>query len=96
MENSYLVVKREAAVLTQLEAEVAYAADNYNSVVKQFQYGLADSIDVMDANTLLVKSERELAAAKYAYQLAIIQLKQSTGTLLKSVIRDQPSEVVIE
>jgi outer membrane protein len=74
-----------SGVLEKLQAESAYAADNYNSVSKQFEYGLANSIDVMDANTLLVTSERELANAKYDYQLALLRLKSATGTLLKTV-----------
>ena len=85
VENSYLFVVREAAVLVQLQAEVKYSSENYNSVTRQFQYGLADSVDVMDANTLLVTAEREQATAKYAYQLSVISLQRSMGTLLESV-----------
>lgn len=85
VENSYLIVQREAALLTQLQAELTYALDNYNSVTKQFMYGLADSLDVMDANTLLVTAERGLAAATYIYQLAVIQLQRTAGLFLQSV-----------
>ncbi len=86
VENSYLIVKREVAVLSQVRAEVEYARDNYNSVTKQFQYGLADSVDVMDANTLLVTAEREQATAEYASQLSVLRLQRMTGTLLKTVV----------
>lgn len=85
VENAHLNLLTLSGVLEKLQAESAYAADNYNSVSKQFEYGLANSIDVMDANTLLVTSERELANAKYDYQLALLRLKSATGTLLKSV-----------
>jgi outer membrane protein len=54
-------------------------------VSKQFKHGLANSVDVMDANTLLVTAERELINAKYNYQFAILKLKHATGTLLKTV-----------
>jgi len=91
VENAYLVVKREAALLTQVQAELKYSMDNYNSVTKQFTYGLADSLDVMDANTLLVTAERELATAVYVYQLAVIQLQRTTGLFLQSVT-DKPPE----
>ncbi len=93
VENSYLVVKREDAVLTQTRAEVEYARDNYNSVTKQFKYGLADSIDIMDANTLLVTSERGLANAKFSYQLAVLRLQRSIGSLLKTVTEKQSTAV---
>ncbi|MBI4681715.1 MAG: TolC family protein [Nitrospirae bacterium] len=85
VEDSYLKLQTMSAVLDQLQAEVEYALDNYNAVTKQFQYGLADSIDIIDANTLLVTSEREFANTEYDYQLAILKLKRSTGTLLKTV-----------
>ena len=85
VERNYLNVLTTSAVLDQLKAEVAYARDNFNAVTKQFRYGLTDSIDVIDANTLLVTSERERANAEYFYQLAIIRLQRSTGTLLRSV-----------
>jgi outer membrane protein len=89
VENSYLIVRTEASVLTKLSAEVEYARDNFEAVTKQFKHGLADSIDVIDANTLLVTSERELVNAEYNYQLAILSLKRATGTLLKTVISEE-------
>jgi len=89
VENSYLIVIREASVLEHLRAEVEYARDNYNLVTKQFQHGLADSIDVVDANTLLVTAERDLATARYVYQFALLRLKRVTGMLYKSVISNQ-------
>jgi outer membrane protein len=86
VENAYLDYITQKGVLKSFKDQLAFASDNYNSVSKQFQYGLANSVDVMDANTLLVTAERELASSEYNYQLAILKLKRSTGTLLKSVI----------
>jgi outer membrane protein len=91
VENTYLSLIKEAAVLDQLQAEVEYALDNFNAVSKQFQYGLADSLDVIDANTLLVTTERELANARYIYQLVILSLKRVTGLLLNEVVNPQPA-----
>ncbi|GBD97714.1 MAG TPA: TolC family protein [Nitrospirae bacterium] len=85
VEDSYLNLLTVSAVIDRLQAEVKYARDNFNAVTKQFQYGLSNSIDVMDANTLLTTAERKLAGAEYDYQLAILKLKRATGTLLKSV-----------
>jgi hypothetical protein len=39
----------------------------------------------MDANTLLVTAERQLADATYNYLLSILMIKRTTGMLLKSV-----------
>lgn len=92
VENSYLNLITESGILTKLQAEVEYAIDNFNAVSKQFEHGLANSVDIMDANTLLVTAERELANARYNYQLVILNLKRSIGTLLKTVISQQLSE----
>jgi len=89
VEDAYLNLMTMSAVIDKLQAESEYAADNYHSVTKQFQYGLADSIDVIDANTLLVTSERELANARYDYELAILTLKRATGTLLQTIVAQQ-------
>ncbi|MBL7032096.1 MAG: TolC family protein [Nitrospira sp.] len=89
VEQNYLNVLTTSAVLIQLKAEVEYALDNFNAVTKQFRHGLADSVDVIDANTLLVTSERERANAEYLYQLATIRLQRSTGTLLRSIAAGQ-------
>lgn len=89
VEDAYLNLLTMSAVIDKLQAESEYAADNFNSVTKQFQYGLADSIDVIDANTLLVTTERELSNARYDYELAILKLKRATGTLLKEVVAQQ-------
>jgi len=85
VENACLDVKTQAGILKSLEDQLTFARDNYNAVSKQFEYGLANSIDVMDANTLLVTSERQLSEAKYNHQLAILKLKRATGTLLTTV-----------
>ncbi len=88
IEEAYLNVISVSSIIDQLKAEVTYATDNFNSVEKQFQYGLADSIDVIDANTLLVTAERELANAQYDYQHAIIKMKHAAGVLLESLGTD--------
>jgi outer membrane protein len=90
LENSYIAATTAASVLKPRQAEVEFAKENYNLVSKQFQYGLADSVDVMDANTRLVTSERELLNARYVYVLALLRLQRDTGTLLNSVVRGQP------
>ncbi len=89
VENAYLNLITQSGILEKLRAEVDYARDNYNAVSKQFEYGLANSIDVMDANTLFVTTERELTNAQYDHQLAILRLKRAIGTLLKTIVSKQ-------
>lgn len=93
IENAYLDFVTQQEVLKSLEDQFTFAEDNYNAVSKQFEYGLANSIDVMDANTLFVTSERQLTDARYYYQLSFLKLKKATGTLLKTVISQQSSVI---
>jgi outer membrane protein len=87
--SAYLDLVTQKGTLKYLEDQVVYARDNFNAVAKQFEFGLAQSLDVMDANTLLVTAERNLSEAVYNYQVAILKMKKATGTLLKAVIGDQ-------
>ncbi|MDI6789657.1 MAG: TolC family protein [Thermodesulfobacteriota bacterium] len=89
VENAYLDLITQREILKSLEDQLAFARDNYNATSKQFEFGLANSIDVMDANTLLVTAERQLAEARLNYQLADLRLKRATGTLLKTVVSGQ-------
>jgi outer membrane protein len=86
VENAYLDFMTQKGVLKSLEDQLTFARDNYNAVSRQFEFGLSNSIDVMDANTLFVTAERQLADAKYYYQLSILKVERSTGTLLKTVV----------
>lgn len=85
VENAYLEFQTQKGVLKSLEDEVTFARDNHNSISRQYEFGLANSIDVIDANTLLLTAERQLSDARYNYKLSILRLDRATGTLLKSV-----------
>jgi outer membrane protein len=88
VQGAYLDLVTQKGTLKYLEDQVVYARDNYNAVSKQFEFGLTQSLDVMDANTLLVTAERNLSEAVYNYQVAILKMKKATGTLLKAVMGD--------
>ena len=89
VEGAYLVLKTQRGTLKSLEDQLKFARENYDAVSRQFTYGLADSIDVIDANTLLLESERQLNRAQYNYKLFLLALKRATGTLLKTVVSKQ-------
>lgn len=89
VESAYHTYITFRDTIKALEDEVAYARENFNSVTKQYQYGLANSIDVTDANTFLVTAERKLMEAQYNYQLSILRLRQATGTLLKALTNNE-------
>lgn len=85
LKSAYLELETQKGSLTFLEDQLVFAQDNYNAVLRQYENGLATSLDVMDANALLLSSERNVAEALYGYQLAHLKVKRSSGTLLKFV-----------
>lgn len=85
VKDAYLNFQTQKGVLKSLKDRLAFAKDNFNAVSRQYEFGLATSIDVIDANTLLLTSERQLADAAYRYQLSILKLKRVTGTLLENL-----------
>jgi outer membrane protein len=85
LEDAYLSLLTQMSVLKSLEDQVKFANSNYDAVLKQFKYGFANSVDVVDANTLLVTSETELSEAIYDGQLAALGVERAKGTFLKTI-----------
>jgi outer membrane protein len=83
IKTAYLDLVTQKGILRFLEDQLAFARDNYRAVTRQFEFGLSNSLDVMDANTLLVTAERKWASALYNQRLAFLKMKKATGTLLK-------------
>jgi outer membrane protein len=73
------------AVIKSYGKQVAFAEENYIMVFKQFKYGLAINVDVIDADTTLISAQSGLMNAKYDLQVAIMELKYMTGTLLNEL-----------
>lgn len=92
VENAYLDFQTQKGVLKSLEDRLVFARDNYNSVSRQYELGLANSIDVIDANTLLLTAERQLADARYNYQLSVLRLQRATGAFLRTIVNQQSVE----
>ncbi len=83
--SAYLDLMTAKGTIKFLQDQVAFAQDNQRAVTRQFANGLASSIDVIDANNLLVSSERQLAEALYSYQTSILVMEQATGTFLQKI-----------
>ncbi len=86
--ESFLEFEAAKSTLINLADEVKSAQENYNAVQMQFKYGMADSIDIMDANTLLVDAERRMSNAKYTYYLSILKIIYTQGDILKHLLAD--------
>lgn len=80
--KSFLEFKTAKSTLTNLADEVKSAEENFNAVRMQFKYGMADSIDIMDANTLLVDAQRRISNARSSFYLSILKIIYTQGEIL--------------
>jgi len=86
VETAYLDHITQKGLLKSLTLQYAFAKENYNAVSKQFDFGLASSLDVLDANTALLDSERQLANVIYLFQFSTLRLERATGVLLTAIL----------
>jgi outer membrane protein len=86
VQSAYLDLVTQKGILRFLNDQLAFARDNYRAVARQFDFGLSNSLDVLDANTLLVSAERKAVSAAYNYRLALLRMKKATGTLLATAV----------
>jgi len=80
--QSFLEFNTSKATLINLADEVTSAEENFNAVQMQFKYGMADSIDIMDANTLLVEAQRRISNARSSFYLSILKIIYTQGDIL--------------
>jgi outer membrane protein len=77
--KAYLDLGAISPLIDNLKDRVAFARENYTMVSRQFDFGLATNIDVLDANTTLLQAERELSNASYDRDIAVLRLKKVIG-----------------
>jgi outer membrane protein len=85
VEQAYLTTITVSNEIKALRDKLAFSKANYDAVSLQFDLGQADILDIMDANTTLVNSERELSEAQYLFVLAKISLQRAQGIFLMEV-----------
>lgn len=85
-QESYLEFITAKNAWINLQDELKSAKENYNAVQMQFKYGMANSVDIMDANTLLVEAERRLSNAEYTYYLAVLKITYTQGDILSTLL----------
>lgn len=84
-------LRQLAAVTSVLENfidQVAFAQENFTLVEKQFAFGLATNIDVLDANSLLHDAQRQLSNTQYDRDLAVLRLQKAVGLFLDRILGD--------
>ena len=79
---AFLEFETARNTLINLHDELKSAMENINAVQMQFKYGMADSIDMMDANTLLVTAERRISDAEYTLSLASLKILHTKSDLV--------------
>ncbi|OGQ90835.1 MAG: hypothetical protein A2464_11265 [Deltaproteobacteria bacterium RIFOXYC2_FULL_48_10] len=79
--TSFLDYETAKSTLDNLQDELKYAEETFNAVQMQYNYGMADSIDIMDANTLLVSAQRRISDARYKYYLSVLRIIYTKGDL---------------
>lgn len=82
IEGAYLSLITQKSKMESLTDKLKSSQQTYKAVSLQFKHGLSNSVDMMDANTLLVSAERELSDAEFGYKLSQLRLKRTTGTFL--------------
>ncbi|MFH0808888.1 MAG: TolC family protein [Pseudomonadota bacterium] len=92
VEDAYLQVQTLAGTLATLQKQAELAAENYNIVFKQFQVGVATSLDVTDALTSLSSARVDLANERYNYQVALLNLDRVTGVFGQDYLSDLAPE----
>jgi outer membrane protein len=85
VEQAYLAIRTARQNIIALLDKVSFSRANFDAVTLMFTVGQANSLDVMDANTLLQNSERELAEAEFHMELSRIGLLRAQGVFLKTV-----------
>ncbi|MBI5598972.1 MAG: TolC family protein [Deltaproteobacteria bacterium] len=83
--RSYNSMDTARSVIDAYKKEVTFAEENYQMVFKQYTYGLANSTDLIDAETNLVSAKLNLSRADYDYALSTLEVKRSAGVLLGEV-----------
>lgn len=82
VEGVYLEIATHRGMLKFHQDQLAFARDNHHAVTRQFEFGLASSLDLIDANALLVSAERKLAETHYNYRYSLLKLKRAMGESL--------------
>lgn len=85
VEEAYLTIITAQSAIAALKDKLRFSMADYEAVSLQFKVGQADSLDLIDSNTILLNSARELAEARFRLALARIALERAQGIFLQTV-----------
>ena len=79
--QAYLSLSESMQRINVAEEGLNAATENLRMVKDRYREGITNNTEVLDAETLLTKSDSNLANAKYDAVLADLMLKRATGSL---------------
>lgn len=85
--DAFLGVKSGISRVGALQQAVKSTESARAAIEAGFQVGTRTSVDVLDAERDVFRAKRDLAAARYAYIVDTLTLKQAAGTLSEDDIR---------
>ena len=85
VERAWLTIITAKNSIVALKDKLDFSRANYDAVSLQFNLGQADSLDVLDANTILSNAERELSEAEFYLDLSKIGLERAQGIFLNNI-----------
>lgn len=85
VETAYRNLITVESLIASVNDKLKSAQANYEAITVQFKTGMADSLEVIDANALLADAERELIEARYTLSLTFLELQKSRGTFLNDI-----------
>ncbi len=85
VDSAYYDYITRRSTIAALTDQLTFARENFKAVTRQFEFGLANSVDVVDANTLLVTTERQWTEAILEGYLSRLKIERATGQLLDNV-----------
>lgn len=77
------------ALINSYQKQLAFAEEDYNMVFEQFKHGVATTVDVIDADAILISAQRSLMNARYDLYLALIEINYKAGTLAVDPVKAQ-------
>lgn len=80
-------VRAIESLIESFRRQVAFAEEDYSMVFEQFKFGVATTLDVIDADTTLVEAQTSLASATYDLEVAKLNLKFVTGALVEGTAK---------
>lgn len=87
-----LTLEAVSRTLDSRQDQLRFSKKNYEMVSKQFTFGLATNLDVLDANQTLIEAERDVIGATYDRHLAILEVQRSVGQFLAEAEAAIPQE----